>query len=58
MLAHNQDFGAVSQTDLIRSLDPSVAQASSKLVCLFVYILCRFSFVDLTLFDYTDQRPL
>ena len=41
MLAHNQDFGAVSQTDLIRSLDPSVAQASSKLVCLFV---CLFIF--------------
>ena len=39
--AQNQDFGAVSQTDLIRSLDPSVVQASSKLVCLFV---CLFIF--------------
>ena len=38
--AQNQDFGAVSQTDLTRSLDPSVAQARSNLVfCLFDFLL-------------------
>ena len=38
--AQNQDFGAVSQTDLIRSLDPSVVQARSNLVfCLFEFLL-------------------
>ena len=39
--AQTKDFGAVLQMDLIRSLLPSVVQASSKLVCLlFVYISC------------------
>ena len=40
--AQNQDFGAVSQTDLIRSLLPSVVQARSTrflFVCLFMFYI-------------------
>ena len=63
--AQTKDFGAVSQKDLTRSLDPSLVQTRSKLVffvclfvCSFVYASCQISFVDLTLFDYIDQNPL
>ena len=53
-----QGFRRCFQTDLTRSLLPSVVQARSTLVfCLFVYVSCQISFVDLTLFNTLIKDP-